>query len=96
MGCDARKPVFGGLRSLISAFVISLLESIISRLPTSNISIFYLVSITEHTRLNRGLNLTLSEIPGRFSREEAHISGTTMNLLQFWILKYDKEMCLNS
>ena len=49
MGLDVKKPVFGGLRttkaqtrlhSLISTFVIPLLESIISRLATSDISIF--------------------------------------------------------
>ena len=38
MDLDARKPVFGG--SLISAFVIHLLESIISRLATNEISVF--------------------------------------------------------
>ena len=43
--------------SLISAFVIRLLESIISRLSTCEISIFYLVSGAEQA----GLNLTLSE-----------------------------------
>ena len=37
MGLDATKPVFGGL---ISAFVIHLLESIISRLATNEISVF--------------------------------------------------------
>ena len=42
------------LHSLISAFVIHLLESIISRLAQSAISIFYLVSVAEHA----GLNLT--------------------------------------
>ena len=44
MGRDARKHVIGGLqtkpRSLISAFVIPLLESIISRLATMEILIF--------------------------------------------------------
>ena len=52
MGFDTRKPVFGGLqttqgadqpahpRSLISAFVIPFLESIIGKLATSEISIF--------------------------------------------------------
>ena len=50
MGLDARKPVFGGLRttkvqtSLISTFVIGFLESIISRLAMSEIS-FFLASI---------------------------------------------------
>ena len=44
-------------RRLISAFVIRFLESIISKLATSEISIFLLVSVAEET----GLNLTLSE-----------------------------------
>ena len=43
--------------SLISTFVIPLLESIISRLGRSDISIFQLVSVAEQA----GLNLTLSE-----------------------------------
>ena len=46
-------------RSLISAFVIRLLKSIISRLATFGISIFYLVSVTEQA----GFNLNLSETP---------------------------------
>ena len=45
--------------SLISVFVIRFLESIISRLATSQISIFWLVSLAELA----GLNLTLSETP---------------------------------
>ena len=44
-------------RSLISAFVIRVLETIMSRLVSSAISIFWLVSIAEEA----GLNLTLSE-----------------------------------
>ena len=63
MSFDARKPVVGGFanikgsgqpahpRSLISAFVIRLLESIISRLATFEISIFKLASVTEQTVL---------------------------------------------
>ena len=43
--------------SLISAVVILFLESIISRLATSEISIFLLVSLAEQA----GLNLNLSE-----------------------------------
>ena len=41
LGLNARKPVFRGLhpRSLISAFVIRLLESIIGKLATDEISI---------------------------------------------------------
>ena len=60
-----RKPVFGGLcttkgqTSLICSFVIDLLEKIISRLATSEISIFKPVSVAEQT----DLNLTLSDIP---------------------------------
>ena len=46
-------------RILISAFIIHLLKSIISRLATSEISLFYLVSVAEET----GLSLALSEIP---------------------------------
>ena len=71
MGLDARKPVFGGFannkgadqpahtRSLISTFVIRYLESIISRLASSEISTFSLVFVAEET----GLNLTFSETP---------------------------------
>ena len=44
-------------RSLISAFVICLLENIISRLAKSKISIFLLVAVAEKT----GLKLALSE-----------------------------------
>ena len=70
-GLVARKPVYGGLRatmvqtspahlsSLIGAFVIRLLLSFISRLDTSEITIFYLVSIVEEI----GLNLAFSETP---------------------------------
>ena len=62
MGLDARKCVFGvceqqSPRSLISAFVIHLLESIIAKLDTSEISIFKLVSVAEETELS----LVLSE-----------------------------------
>ena len=70
MGYDARKPVFefannkgadqpAHLRSLICAFVICLMEIIISRIATREVSIFLLVSIAEQA----GLNLTFSEIP---------------------------------
>ena len=45
--------------SLISAFVIRFLESIISRLTTSEITIFKLVSVAEET----GLKLASSETP---------------------------------
>ena len=45
-------------RSLISAFVIRILESMICKLATGEISIFYLVCVAEET----GLKLALSEI----------------------------------
>ena len=47
------------LRRLVSAFVIRFIESTISRLATSEISIFWLVSVAEET----GLNLAFSETP---------------------------------
>ena len=46
-------------RSLISAFVIRLLESIISRLASSKVSILQLVTVAEET----GLQLALLETP---------------------------------
>ena len=45
------------LRRQISAFIISLMECIISRLATNEVSIFHLVSVAEQA----GLNLTFSE-----------------------------------
>ena len=67
MGLDARKPVFGFANKkcadqpahpcrLISAFVIRFLEKIISRLASSQISIFWLVTVAEQT----GLSLAFS------------------------------------
>ena len=47
------------LCSLISTFVIRLLESTISKLATCEISVFWLVSIAEQATLN----LTFSEPP---------------------------------
>ena len=46
-------------RSLIRAFVIRFLESIIPKFATSEISIFWLVFVAEET----GLSLALSETP---------------------------------
>ena len=63
-----RKPVFSGLRktkvqtslrSLVRTFVIHLLESIISKLATSETSISYLVSVAEQA----DLSLTWSDTP---------------------------------
>ena len=70
MGLDARKPVFGGFannkgadqpahpRSLISAFVICFIVSIISKLASSKISIFELVSVAEETGFSPALSET--------------------------------------
>ena len=68
MGLDASKTCLRGFantdadqhghpRSLISAFVVCFLESIISNLATGEISIFKLVSVAERT----GLKLVLSK-----------------------------------
>ena len=46
------------LRSLISAFVIRLLESIISRFATSKLSSFKVVSVAEETDLNLDVSKT--------------------------------------
>ena len=52
-------------RSVISAFVIRCWESTISKLYSCEISIFYLVSVTEQT----GLNMTVGNSRGQvFSR----------------------------
>ena len=58
--------------SLISAFVILILESIISRLATSEISIFLLVCVAEQA----GLNLSLTEIPQTGFLTMRHIYGS--------------------
>ena len=66
MGLNKKKTCFPGFvnnkaadHSLISAFVIHVMESIISYLATSKISIFQLVSAADQT----GLSLNLSETP---------------------------------
>ena len=72
----ASKPVFGVCEPqvhpcrLVSAFVIPLLESIIhvSKFATSEISIFYLLSVAEQA----GMCMTWSE--DRFSCDKAHIA----------------------
>ena len=81
MGLIARKPGFGNnkcvdnpahLRSLISTFVIRFLEKFISRLATSENSIFLLVPVAEQA----GLNITLSETPRQvFSRRGPYDVG---------------------
>ena len=80
------------LRRLISTFVIHLLESTISKLASSEISIFYLVSVAEET----GSSLAFSENPeDRFSRDEAHtmsrlgvILGHVLKWINHWWFKY--------
>ena len=70
---------------LISVFAIRLLESIISLLPSSKISIFQLVCVDEET----GLKLALLETPeDRFSREKAHL---LISLLPSFYLNYLQE-----
>ena len=56
-------------RSLISAFVICALESIISRHTMSEISIFLIVSVAEEN----GLSRFLGNPRDRFSRDEAQL-----------------------
>ena len=77
MVLEARKLVFGAgganskgadPREPICAFVIHLLESIISELASSEILIFKLVSVAEQA----GLNLTVRNLEDRACRIEAH------------------------
>ena len=57
-------------RSVISAFVVRCLDSIIPLVSTSEISSLYLASVAEQA----GLSLPRSKTPeDRFSRDEAHI-----------------------
>ena len=48
-------------QSMISAFVIRLIESIISSLAKNEISIFWLVSVAEQARFNITLSETLKK-----------------------------------
>ena len=68
------------LRMLISAFVIRLLERIISKLATSEISIVYLVPVAKGTDLS--LVPSQTDPKDKFCRVEAHLcSGlVTKNL----------------
>ena len=61
LGCVNNKGTdqFAHMNNLISSFVISLLEKMISRLATGEILIFYLVFVAEQA----SLNLTLSDTP---------------------------------
>ena len=56
-------------RSLISAFVVRCLDSIIPLVSISKISSLYLASLA----VQDGLCLTWSQTPKTFSRDEAHI-----------------------
>ena len=70
MGINVRKPFFGGSvnnkgtdqpahrHSLISAIVIPLFESIISKLAISKFSMFYLVPVAEETGLSPSVSET--------------------------------------
>ena len=66
------------LRSLISAFVICFLGSIICKLATDEISIFKLVSVAEKT----GLSFTLSKTLDRFFRAAAHMLKWAFSTVQ--------------
>ena len=76
--------------SLIRAFVIHFLERIISRLPTSEISIFYLVSTAEQA----GLNFTVGNPENRFSCDEAHIIVERFILLIMFPAKIVDSFCI--
>ena len=70
--------------SLISAFVIHLLESFISRPATSKISIFYLVSVAEET----GLSFVLSETPKTgFLVSGPHILSSALASVYIFLVK---------
>ena len=62
------------MRSLISAFVICFLESVISKLATRELSIFWLVSVAEET----GLNRTMLETPTTGFLATWHIYGLAL------------------
>ena len=57
------------MRSLISAFAVHCLDSIISLVSLSEISSFYLISMTAQT----GLSTLVTNPKDRFSRDEAHL-----------------------
>ena len=74
MGLDVRKPVFRVCKQLdlISAFVIRFLENVISKLAkdTSEISIFYLVSVADETGIESRF---VENSEDRFCHIEAHM-----------------------
>ena len=71
-------------RSLISAFAIHKLNSIVSKLAPSEISLFYLVSVAEGT----GFGMILSEkAEDRFCRIDAHLYSCKCGPnLQAWFM----------
>ena len=85
MNLDLMKPIFRGLRTtkeqtslhtcaVCSAiFFIRLLECITSRLASSKISVFSLVSVAEETGLS--LNFSEKKTEDRFSCIMAHMKG---------------------
>ena len=75
------------LRSLISAFVIRLLESNISKLAAREILIFLLVSVAEQA----DLNLTFLELPKTSFLAKRPISSKARSLkfgLSFYLLRH--------
>ena len=73
-------------RSLISAFVTRLLESIISNLATSKISIYSLVYVAVET----GLSLTMSETPktGALLMSHCYLQCTAGAISKFYGFTY--------
>ena len=61
-------------RILISVFVIRLLKRIISRLATSEISLFYLESVAEETVFETSFGGNPED---RFSRDQAHMCASS-------------------
>ena len=89
MGLEARKPVFGGLRttkgadqpahprSLIIAFVNRVLERTISKLAIGGILIFYLVSVAVETGLSAALSEPRRQVFSRRGPNNSHLTGVT-------------------
>ena len=77
-------------RSLISAFIVRCLDSVMSLVSVTKISSLMLVSVAEQA----GLSLTWSETPeDTFSHDEAQISSCNfyMHILEFFDDIYTKE-----
>ena len=73
------------LRSLISAFIVHYLDSVISLVSVAKISSLMLASVAEQG----GLSLTWSETPeDTFSHDEAHINKTTSTIGPAVVVSY--------